>query len=45
MRAEGFVGAEKRDEVAKTHYDLIPYDELTKEEKDKDAIVIGAKTE
>lgn len=41
MRGEGFVGAKVRNEVAKTHYDLIPYEELSQEEKDKDAIVIG----
>lgn len=39
MRSEGYVYAEKRNNLAKTHYDLICFEDLTREEKDKDSCV------
>lgn len=36
MRSEGYCYGEKRDDIAKTHPCLIPYDELSEEEKRKD---------
>ncbi len=39
MRSEGFVRGNKKDLIAKIHKDLIPFDELSQEDKDKDKIV------
>jgi len=36
----GWNYGEKRDPVLKTHPDLVPFDELPKDEKDKDAIYL-----
>ncbi len=38
-RSEGYIYAPIRNDLAKTHHDLILYSELSEEEKDKDAIV------
>ncbi len=43
MRSEGFVYGAKKDFTAKTHPKLIPYDELSEFEKDKDAAVSKVK--
>ncbi len=43
MRSEGFVLGEKKDFVAKTHPMLVPYEELSEYEKDKDGAVIKKK--
>jgi len=37
----GWKYGEKRDQGLKTHPDLVPYDELPKDEKDKDAIFLA----
>jgi hypothetical protein len=37
----GWRHGEKRDPVAKTHPDLVPFDELPRDEKDKDAIFLA----
>ena len=39
MRSEGFVRGDKKDLIAKIHKDLIPFDELSQADKDKDKIV------
>ncbi len=39
MRSEGFVCGIKKDFIAKTHQDLIPFEELTEAEKYKDTVV------
>lgn len=36
MRSEGFTYAEKRNNLAKTHCCLVPFDDLSKEEQEKD---------
>jgi len=36
MRSEGFTYAEKRNNLAKTHHCLVPFDELSLEEQEKD---------
>lgn len=38
MRAEGYVYSEKRDNLAKKHYDLKPFNELPETEKQKDEV-------
>jgi len=45
MRAEGYVYAPVRDEIAKTHPSLIPYQDLSKKEKKKDEVVLKAREE
>jgi len=40
MRAEGYVGSSKKDNIAKTHTDLVPFDELDAPTADKDRIVL-----
>lgn len=40
MRAEGYVYAPTKDDIAKTHPDLVPFDELSKETQDKDENII-----
>ena len=40
MRSEGFTYGKEKDYIAKTHPDLIPYDDLSKAEKRKDDIVL-----
>lgn len=37
----GWEYGEVRDPVAKTHPDMVPYDELGREEKDKDAVFVA----
>ena len=39
MRSEGYVYGNPRNNLAKTHHDLIHYDDLPEEEKDKDGRV------
>ncbi len=41
MRSEGFVRGESKNFIAKTHQDLIPFEQLTEEVKLKDLIVSG----
>ena len=36
MRLEGFTYAKKRNNLAKTHHCLVPFDELSLEEQEKD---------
>ena len=36
MRSEGFTYAEKRNNLAKTHHCLVPFDELPLKEQEKD---------
>ena len=38
-RSEGYTYAPTRNDLAKVHHDLVLYDELSEEEKDKDRIV------
>ena len=40
MRAEGYVGGKAKDDIAKTHHDLIPFEELDEDTINKDKIVI-----
>lgn len=39
MRAEGYVYSIVKDDIAKTHPDLIPFDKLTEREQSKDRVV------
>ncbi len=41
MRAEGYVGGASKDDIAKTHRDLVPFDLLDFDTKKKDEIVIS----
>ncbi len=41
IRAEGYVFGLKKDDIAKTHPDLIPYDKLSKERRDIDHYIIA----
>jgi hypothetical protein len=41
MRAEGYVGGSVKDDIAKTHKDLIPYGDLSDDSAAKDKIVIS----
>ena len=41
MRAEGYVGGRVKDDVAKTHHDLVPFEELDEATIDKDRIVLN----
>ena len=48
MRAEGYVysgskGSESRDDLAWMHHNLIPFDELSEDDKRKDSIVGASK--
>ena len=36
--SQGWIYGEKKDFIKKTHFDLVPFEELTKIEKDKDII-------
>ena len=45
MRSEGFTYGTERDYIAKTHPDLIPYEELSQKQKRKDDVVISDITE
>lgn len=37
MRSEGYCYSDKKDDVAKTHYDLVSFDKLSENEKKKDS--------
>lgn len=39
LRSEGYTYGEKRDDIAKTHYDLVPFSELSQTDQEKDEII------